>query len=374
MRRPYVLLGVLLAACGSDDEPGQSQSPGTVIELQTGGAHVCVRLESGAVRCFGSGVRGQLGYGNGDDAAPSTKDVQLGGEAISISVGDLFSCAVLSGGGVRCWGDAGAGVLGQGNLETVGDDEVPADVPLLELPAAKSVAAGKEHACALLEDGSVRCWGTSRFLGTKAMDDVGDDETLSATQPVELDGPATQLCAGFFHSCALTESGSVFCWGGDSAGPLGKDGALVGVTNTPLEAGPVDLPGKASAVYCGFLTTCAELADGLYCWGEQSGSSDPNATSPEGPWFSDGVVASAGGRDFQCAASAGGDVGCWSVRGSQLVAKTLPDAPVMLPFEAPMMSLSAGRDSICGVTADRHARCVGPAPGGVGEGENIHVE
>lgn len=374
VRLAYGILAVFVVGCGSDGDAGPGQTQGSVIELQTGGAHVCVRLTSGAVRCFGSGAKGQLGYASVEAAPPSTNDVQLGGSATSLSVGDNFTCAVLDGGGVRCWGDATSGVLGQGNAQAIGDDETPADAPLLDLPVAKQVAAGQEHACALLEDGSVRCWGAARFLGTKAQQNIGDDETLSATQSVDLGDRATEICAGFFHTCALTETGSVFCWGGDSPGPLGKGGMLVGVTDTPREAGAVELPGPASGVFCGFLSTCAELADGLYCWGEQNGSSDPDATAPVGPWFSGGVMDCAGGRDFQCALQSSGDLSCWSVRGSNLVAKSLPDSASPLDFGVPMTSLSAARASICGVTSYGTARCLGGVPEGVENGKDIHVE
>jgi alpha-tubulin suppressor-like RCC1 family protein len=87
-------------------------------------------LEGGAVRCWGSGEQGQLGYGNtediGDDETPaSAGDVDVGTPATHVAVGFLHACATLATGAVRCWGRASTGALGHGNTEDIGDDEPP---------------------------------------------------------------------------------------------------------------------------------------------------------------------------------------------------------------------------------------------------------
>ena len=87
----------------------------------------------------GWGAQGQLGYGNlqdiGDDEVPAAAgDVPLGEAALQISAGSNHTCALLVSGQVRCWGNGGDGRLGYGNLDTIGDDETPAsagDVPLI---------------------------------------------------------------------------------------------------------------------------------------------------------------------------------------------------------------------------------------------------
>ncbi|MDQ4130687.1 MAG: RCC1 domain-containing protein, partial [Actinomycetota bacterium] len=81
--------------------------------------------------------------------------------AAELDAGRDHSCAVLTGGTVRCWGHGAHGQLGYGNTRTIGDDEAPASVgPVFLGPgrSAKAISAGGVHSCALLDDGSVRCW------------------------------------------------------------------------------------------------------------------------------------------------------------------------------------------------------------------------
>lgn len=98
----------------------------------------CAVLASGAVRCWGEGVSGRLGYGNaddiGDDEPPSVAgDVPLGGQALWVSAGTAHTGALLDTRAVRCWGYADSGQLGYGNTNNIGDNEFPesaGDVPL----------------------------------------------------------------------------------------------------------------------------------------------------------------------------------------------------------------------------------------------------
>jgi alpha-tubulin suppressor-like RCC1 family protein len=103
----------------------------------TSGGHACAILANGAVRCWGFGADGRLGYGNpsniGDDETPaSVGDVPVGGATIQLS-GFSHTCALLDTGKIRCWGFNDFGQLGYGNTEELGDDETAAsagDVPV----------------------------------------------------------------------------------------------------------------------------------------------------------------------------------------------------------------------------------------------------
>jgi len=109
-----------------------------VVQIAMGRAHTCALLEQGRVRCWGLAGNGALGYGNGiaigDDEAPETAgDVPVGGKVVQIAAGGFHTCALLDTGKVRCWGDGSRGQLGYGNIQRVGDNETPAvvgDVPL----------------------------------------------------------------------------------------------------------------------------------------------------------------------------------------------------------------------------------------------------
>jgi hypothetical protein len=98
-------------------------------------------LARGAVRCWGTGGINSLGYGNtdsiGDDELPaSAGDVPLGpGTVVDVATGGSHICARFAGGGVRCWGGGAAGQLGQGTIDTIGDDELPESIGDIALSA-----------------------------------------------------------------------------------------------------------------------------------------------------------------------------------------------------------------------------------------------
>ena len=121
--------------------------------------------------------------------ASSIDRVSLGAPAIQIVSGELHTCALLQGGGVRCWGDNKFGQLGASHTRTVGDDETPstqADV-VLGLPATR-LAAGSYHTCAILQDGKARCWGYNKFgqLGYGSTEHLGDTETPATAGAIKL--------------------------------------------------------------------------------------------------------------------------------------------------------------------------------------------
>jgi hypothetical protein len=155
------------------------------VEIGAGPGHTCVRLDTGAVRCWGDGSDGALGYGSAGFIfdASAVGDVPLGGKAVQLAVGGHHTCARLETGAVRCWGLNGAGQLGYGNLDSVGDDETPesvGDVPLGG--TAVELAAGENHTCARLDTGAIRCWGNGLDgrLGHGNTESIGDDEPVSA--------------------------------------------------------------------------------------------------------------------------------------------------------------------------------------------------
>ena len=268
------------ATIGDDESPavaGNVQVGGTVSQIAVGRNHTCALLDGGAVRCWGNGDMGRLGYGNtdiiGDDETPaSAGDVVVGGTVKQLAAGENHVCALLDSGAVRCWGASDRGQLGYGNTNTIGDDETPAsagDVPVGG--TVTQVAAGDRHTCALLDTGAVRCWGWGHngMLGYGNTDDVGDDETPASVGDVDVGGTATLVAAGSNHSCALLDTGAVRCWGGASHGQLGYGNLVViGDDEAPATAGDVDLGGPATDLAVGSLHNCALLGGGaLRCWG-----------------------------------------------------------------------------------------------------------
>jgi len=202
----------------------------SVTQITAGDDHTCALLDSGVVRCWGWGGVGQIGYGNidsiGDNETPATSgDVDVGGTVTQIDAGDARTCAVLDTGNLRCWGSGLFSNLGYGNPNSnVGDNETPASAGSVDIGGTiTQVAAGTFHTCALLTTGDVRCWGNGGQgrLGYGNTTIIGDDETPALAGNVNVGGTTTQIVAGKHHTCVLLDTDTVRCWGLGTNGRLG---------------------------------------------------------------------------------------------------------------------------------------------------------
>ena len=254
-----------------------------VIQVAVGRYHTCVLLRTGGVRCWGYNSEGQLGYGHtstiGDDEMPaSAGDVNLGGAVTQIAAGSSHTCALLTGGAVRCWGLNSYGQLGYGHTNTIGDDEMPASAGGVDMGVgvtATQITAGEFHTCALLDTGNVRCWGNnSRVqLGYGHANNIGDDEMPASAGDVDMGVgvTVTQIAAGEYYTCALLSTGGVRCWAVNSYGQLGYGQGYGGDhIREPASAGDVDMGVGVTAtqIALGKCHTCALLSTGgVRCWG-----------------------------------------------------------------------------------------------------------
>jgi hypothetical protein len=204
--------------------------------------------------------------------------------AIAIAAGSTHTCAVLDNGVIRCWGEGDDGRLGTGGTEDRGDGpgEMGVNLPTANVGAgltATTITAGLAHTCALLGNGSVKCWGDnfSGQLGYGDRNDRGDDTGEMGANLLAVDfgsgRTATAVTAGSAHTCALLDNASIKCWGDGANGRLGT-GDTDPRGNGPNEMGAnlpaVDLgPGRrALAVTAGTFHTCALLDNGaMKCWG-----------------------------------------------------------------------------------------------------------
>jgi alpha-tubulin suppressor-like RCC1 family protein len=322
---------------GDDETPGDVGNvplgSAAVIDLAAGGAHTCVVLATGAVRCWGLGTSGRLGYGNtddvGDDEQPAmVGDVWLGESAAQVVAGAHHTCVRLESGQVRCWGWGQEGRLGYGNTNDLGDDEVPfgiGDLMIGDVPALQ-IAAGANHTCALLENQAVRCWGAGAAgrLGYANTDDLGDDEVPAAAGNVYVGGLVLRIAAGGEHTCAILDDGRVRCWGQGGWGRLGyANTKSFGDNDTPNTAGNIDVGGEVEAIVCGGEHTCARLAGGaVRCWGQAEDGQlgyanatdigDDETPASIGEVDVGGPVASlTAGAYHTCAVLTSGAVRCW---------------------------------------------------------------
>jgi hypothetical protein len=276
-------LAVALAAAAGSGRAGGSANV-RAQTIATGLAHSCAITTAGGVKCWGYNGHDELGSGRGDDQNNSTPvDVSgLSSGVTAVAVGVRHSCAVTSAGGVKCWGAAYSGALGDGTAER---RWAPVDVSGLS-SGVTAVAAGHDDSCALTSAGGVKCWGENTF------GELGDGTTVDRMTPVDvsgLSGGVIAIAAGVVHNCALT-NGGVKCWGGHQYG-----------------SSPVDISGLNGGV-AAITSSCAlTSAGGVKCWGGDSG-----LLAVDVPGVSSGVTAIAGASSlYSCALTSRGGVKCW---------------------------------------------------------------
>ena len=265
----------------------------TVRSISAGAAHTCALLDNATVKCWGSGLYGRLGYegstnrgdspGQMGDSLPAVS-LGTGRTAFQISVGSEHSCALLDNFSVKCWGRGTYGQLGIGSTATIGDgagemgDSLTA-VVFAAGRSARSIAAGSNHTCAILDNASVVCWGrgSSGQLGQGAISNIGysGSATVASTPAIDLGSGRTALAisAGDAHTCAILDNAAVKCWGSGGNGRLGS-GATANLGDGAGEMGR--LPGTvnigadrtARAISAGIAHTCAVLDNAtVKCWG-----------------------------------------------------------------------------------------------------------
>jgi alpha-tubulin suppressor-like RCC1 family protein len=233
--------------------------------LFIGGYHTCALLRDGSVKCWGNNLGGQLGDGKSypEENSSLTPVTVVGiSNAIAVSAGGDHTCALLRDGSVKCWGDNFYGQLGDGKSYPK-ENRSLTPVTVVGISNAIAIATGHEHTCALLRDGSVKCWGDNLF------GQLGDGTTHDKSTPVTVVGisNAIAISAGDYHTCALLSNGSVKCWGGNDRGQLGDE------TTAAKSTTPVTVVGisNAIAVSAGGDHTCALLSnESVKCWGDNS--------------------------------------------------------------------------------------------------------
>lgn len=265
----------------------------TAVQISSLFAHSCAVLDDATLKCWGGGFSGRLGYGDSESLGDQpgemgnilpAVDLGTGRTAVQVGTGVSHTCALLDDASVKCWGNGGAGRLGNEDTDDIGDDpnEMGNNLNAVELGTGRTVAqitVGAYHTCALLDDATVKCWGSgaSGQLGYGNPNDRGGafGEMGNNLPVVDLGTGRTalQISAGFDHTCAILDDASVKCWGLGSAGQLGYgdkfnrgDKSFDMGNNLPS----VDLGTSRTAVQIttGSVHTCALLDDAsVKCWG-----------------------------------------------------------------------------------------------------------
>jgi alpha-tubulin suppressor-like RCC1 family protein len=301
-------------------------------------------------------------------------------KATAVGAGTHVSFALFSNGTIDAWGadegdlsNASSGQLG------TGANDANSSVPTLvsNTTTATAVAVGDSHACALLSNGTVECWGDNYYgeLGT-------DTTTANSETPIAVTGLSNviAIAAGAVHTCALVSGGTVQCWGSNDYGELGNDTSALCNGSDMCSSAPVAVSNltNVTAIAIGAETdqnadhTCALLGTGkVECWGFNqdgelgNGSMTTNGVAAAGPVSNvTNATAITGRAEGGCALISGGSVRCWGTNDvGQLGDGTTNDSPTSVAVSdlTDGMSLSVGPtgNSVCAVRSSGVAVCWG---------------
>ena len=321
----------------------------------------CATGPTGAF-CWGSdgGYAGSLGTGAAVELLAAPVGVASAVPLAAVSVGDAFACGLTEDGRAYCWGNNAFGRLGS----TTSDSVAPSPTLVAGALVLQAVGAGRRHACGLATGEQVWCWGgnSTGALGIPIT-------TETSTVPVQVESPVrfVSVGAGFLHTCALAEDGTVYCWGrgfqlGDSVGVTGH------------EPRPVHGTRRYRELSVGWTHTCALAADSTaWCWGFNfSGELGTAAGAilyvPVQVEGAPPFAHIAAGYSSTCALTAAGEAWCWgwNTGGHLGTGDTLSvPTPRSVGGGVRFAALSAGNQHTCGIGLDGVAYCWGSAASGM---------
>lgn len=195
-------------------------------------------------------------------------------------------CAVLDDYGLKCFGDNQFGQCGYGvATHPITNPSTLGYVDLGTGRKAMALSCGGYHTCAILDDGTLKCWGQN-WRGQLGLADARDAIGAAANEmgnnlPVVSRGSGVKpvaITSGLYHNCAVLNTTGVKCWGWNNLAQLGIGSTVadVGKTTTVASQADLDFGGSgryALGVYAGAYHTCAVVnTRELMCWGWGSSS------------------------------------------------------------------------------------------------------
>jgi alpha-tubulin suppressor-like RCC1 family protein len=293
------------ASAGPSLRPQQVAALGDgVAELASAHRRTCARKIDGTLWCWS--IPSEPGA-----SAPPFHAAPFGDQVSCVALGGSKNCVIKTDGTLWCWMHRPDGevLLGPRSHARRRD---PWTAQIKALGATlREVAHGSQHACARRDDGSVWCWG-SNSSGQLGRGTRTEDPKPSVVSM--LDQGVVELASGDEHTCARKEDGTVWCWGRNQAGEVG-DGtratALAPEEVTTLGVGAVQ-------IVAGGIHTCARKDDGtVWCWGRNQegqlgdGTMTDSVVPVEVTALGSSVVEIAAGGDHTCARTVDGALFCW---------------------------------------------------------------
>ncbi len=218
---------VTAVAAGAEDR--------SIKKAADGGVHNLALMSDGTVEAWGNNEHGQLGDGNTSNSYLPVTVTGLS-DVVAIAAGGGQSLALLANGTVMAWGENSFGMLGDGKF---GKKYAYSDVPVAVqgLSGVTAVAAGGEDGLALLENGTLMAWGNNNAgeLGSTAS--AGSDVPVAVTGlsgVSAISAGAAEAGGDQDHNFALLQDGTVRAWGSGAEGDLGDGSKANSSTPVPV--------------------------------------------------------------------------------------------------------------------------------------------
>lgn len=349
------LFATLTACSGSYGPTAEARElDGEFTAIAAAHDHTCALTTAGGVMCWGSSTMGSLGLGEptANGGIPPTLVPGLESGVVAISTGATNSCALTSDGRAQCWGRNDSGSFG------IGSDETQYRPLTLPLPSpAMAISTHSNTTCAVAKDGRLFCAGSR----------AGIRSDYQQRQFVEVATDVSAVSVGHEHKCLLKRDGNIHCWGSNSHGQLGIDGAIDYYDGRDTPNPVVGLAGKASAIAVGSDHSCALVNGGVQCWGRNdegqlgNGSNSGSASPVAVTGLQGEVIAVSSGGYATCAVLRNGKATCWGKNGHVNYGNT----PAILPGIRGATAISVGAQHTCVLAGKSRARCWGT--NGVGQ-------
>lgn len=344
-----------------------------VAEIAGGDGHTCARLGSGALYCWGQNGHGQVGDGTSENRNVPVALSSLGNSVLGLGLGGEHSCIRVNGNTLGCWGRNDSGQLGD---DTIADHATPASVlvappegPIVraDVPLTGIAEVGDgvgPHSCALTRSGGVKCWGLN--INGQLGDGTSENRPV-AVDVIGLPSAVRKVVTGLGHTCVLTIAGAVFCWGRNDSGQLGDGSFEQRGIPTPV----LGLDGGAIDLAAGNTHTCAVTSShAARCWGFNlngelgDGTQNLRNTPVTVSGLGSGIGAISAGINHSCALSdSHSTVYCWGNNffgqlGNGGNANSL--VPVTVSgLGTDVLAISVGEASTCAVRLGGSAWCWG---------------
>ncbi len=341
---------------------------GGVEQVALGGGHTCVRTVVGEVYCWGQNGSGQLGVMTTEGFSEVPIEVDLDARARLLAAGTYHTCAVLEDDRLFCWGKNGDGQVGNGETSNA---LAPIEVSGIDGPVV-DLSLGERHSCAVSVSGRLYCWGSN------LLSQVGVPGGGVVTAPVIVDTKVGAVALGAFHTCYVQE-GVVRCMGANDDGQCGVEGP--DVVFPPLTPAGLERVSLSRIVSGPGRHTCIESAGQIWCWGDNdsgqlglgfSSNREPPTPLPNPPPGE--VRAIAPGTAHTCALYNDAPF-CWGDNFSGQLGFPGPatDFPIKVGLEK-IIALDGGSVHTCAYASATEIWCWGTnAFGQLGNGETSDV-